>query len=173
MKTPISTRRRLGPALIAAIALALATASWFGLSWMNTAGGDTLAGGRARDAALIAGQQAITVFNTLDYHDAAAGLDRWEQSSTGALLDQIRSGRAQSTKAIQDAKTTTTGKVIQAALSSFDVQAGKAQIIAVVETAVTPVQGQAVTKRNRFLGQLDRDGDTWKLSSLQAVPIGQ
>lgn len=171
MTTLNPTRRGLARTLTAATVLALVTAGWFGLSWMNTAGGDTVV--RARDAAITAGQQAIANFNTLDYRDAPAGLDRWEQSSTGALLDQMRTGRAQSTKAIQDAKTMTVGKVIQAALSSFDDQAGKAQIIAVVETVVTPAQGQPVTKRNRYLGELARDGETWKLSSLQVVPIGQ
>lgn len=167
------TPRRLSYTLLVVIVVLLATIAWFAVSWATTARGDAATTGRARDTALAAGAQAMVNFNTLDYRNADAGLDAWEHSSTGDLRNQIRADREQSKKAIEGAKTVTEGTIVQAGLSNLDEKAGKAQIIAVVESVVTPDQGQPTTKRNRFLGDLALDGTEWKLASLQVVPIGQ
>jgi Mce-associated membrane protein len=173
VEPPAPERGVVNLVLAGLTAVALLVAGWFGVSWWNAAHDEGAALATDRDTAILAGQQAITNFNTLDYRDMDGGLDRWERSATGALLDQIRAGRVQSGQAIRAARTTTTGRVVQAALPSFDDQGGKAQIIAVVETIVTPENAAPVTKRNRFLGELTRADSGWKLSALQTVAIGQ
>ena len=66
----------------------------------------------------------------------------------------------------------TTSKVLDAAVSELDDRAGTAELIAVVESTVTPDGGQKVTKINRYLTKLTRTDDGWKLSQLGPLRAG-
>ena len=55
-----------------------------------------------RDAVLVDAQQAAINLNTLDHNNVAAGLDLWEQTSTGTLLEEFRSNRAEYEKVVTD-----------------------------------------------------------------------
>ena len=57
-------------------------------------------------------------------------------------------------------------------LTELDARAGKAHLIAVVETTVTPEGGQAVKKVNRYQTDLARTDAGWKLSALGPVAAG-
>ena len=141
-------------------------------SWWHADHSDSLGYGRARDSVVLAARQDIVVLNTLNYSAVDAGLQRWLGASTGTLHDQIAGVSAADKKSIAAAKTVTTGKVIDAAVTELDDRAGSATVIAAVEVTVTPTTGKATTKRNRFSATMTRVGTEWKLSDLQQVAVG-
>jgi Mce-associated membrane protein len=114
----------------------------------------------------------IANFNTLDYHQVNQGLDRWAQSSTGQLHDEVEKGRQANAQRIVQAKASTKATVLDAALTQFDPQAGKARMIAVVKVDVTPEGQPPAEKRNRYQADLTRTPDGWKLASLGPVAVG-
>ena len=123
----------------------------------------------ARDDALADGRAAVEVFNTLDYRDVDAGLDRWEAVATGELLAQVKSNRATSADQIRQARTATTAEILDAALAEFDEAAGTATLLAAVSVDVTQEGQEPVNKRTRVTATLERDGDDWKVSELSTA----
>ena len=173
MATDNQRRPRRGVvAASAALVAAVIAAGVFGVSWANAAGGESAAFATTRDDALESGRQAIVNFNTLDFKDVQHGLDLWVDSSTGPLRDEVQRGRQANAARIEQARTVTQGKVLDAALTELDDRAGKATMIAVVEITVTPENQQPLVKRNRYQAELTRDGDRWKLSNLGTVAVG-
>ena len=170
----ISGRRWLRDPLLAAAAALLAAvvafAAWSGWSWLSAP--RVPAAVPVRDQALRAGEQAVLNFNTLDYRTIAQGLKLWEQSSTGALHNEVVAGQAAFEQQILQAKTTTTARILDGALTGLNVQAGTASIIVAVQITVTPASGSAATKQSRLAGQLVRTPAGWKLSALGQVPVG-
>lgn len=167
-------KRRLDPLLAASAALPLAAAvfaGWSGWSWHSASHAPALAAGRARDEVLQAGEQAVQNFNTLDYRKVAQGLSLWEQSSTGGLRAQIVAGHAQFEQQIRQARTVTTAKILDAALTALNVRAGTASIIAAVQITVTAPHGSPVVKQSRQEGSLTRTPTGWKLSALGQAPV--
>ena len=159
-------------ALLAAavlLAVAFVAAAGFGVAW--AVGGSTGLADQ-RDEALGAGRVEIANFNTLDHHNVNEGLDRWAQSSTGPLHDEVEKGRQANAKRITDAKASTKAIVLDSALTQFDPQAGKARMIAVVKVNVAPEGQPPAEKRSRYQADLVRTGDGWKLSSLGPVAVG-
>jgi Mce-associated membrane protein len=125
-----------------------------------------------RDTALQQGTNAVIAFNTLDHKNVEAGLKRWEEYSTGPLHDEIRKSHEDYATKIQQAKSSTTAKVLDSGLTELDPQAGKAKMIAVVQVTVTIDGQKPSTKQDRYQAELTREGDTWKLSNLGTVPVG-
>jgi Mce-associated membrane protein len=154
------------------VVVAAGFAAFFGWSWWSAAHDESLQFSRDRDTVLQQGQQDIVNFNTLDYHNVDNGLNRWLDASTGQLHDEIQQGRDDSKKRIQDAKTTTSAKVVDAAVTQLDDRAGTATLIALVDTVVSPDGGQAVTKRNEFQAAMTRTPSGWKINALGPVPVG-
>jgi Mce-associated membrane protein len=159
-------------ALAGVLVLAAAVFAGWSLWSLKDASAGVPAYSQARDAALQAGEQAVQNFSSLDYRTVGAGLDLWEQSSTGSLRAEIVAGRAQFEKQIQAAKTITTAKVLDAALTTLDTRAGRATLIVAVQITVTPVHGSPAVKQNRLAAQLTRTASGWKLSALGQVPVG-
>ena len=149
--------------LLAAIAFAVIA----GVSWLGAPRASGYA--QSRDQALRAGEQAVLNFNTLDYRTVASGLRLWEQSSTGALHAQVVAGSAAFEQQIRQARTVTTAKLLDAALTSLN--ARTATIIVAMQITVTPASGAAATKQNRLEGELTRTPSGWKLSALSQVPV--
>jgi Mce-associated membrane protein len=147
------------------------TAGWTGWSWWSAAHDDSLRYSHTRDEVLRTAEQAIQNLNTLDYRTAESGIDLWVESTTGALRDQLNQGRQNFLTQIQKAKTITTAKILDGAVTELDDRAGKASVIVAIELTVTPATGRPTTKRERLAGQLTRTGSTWKLSSIGQVPV--
>lgn len=167
-------KRHIDPLRAASAVLPLAAAvfaGWSGWSWHSASHSAALAASRARDDALQAGEQAVQNFNTLDYRKVRQGLNLWEQSSTGGLRAEIVAGQAQFERQVVQARTVTSAQVLDAALTSLNIRAGTATIIAAVQITVTPAQGAPVVKQNRLEGVLTRTADGWKLSALGQVPV--
>ncbi|WP_020668693.1 hypothetical protein [Amycolatopsis nigrescens] len=158
-------------AALSAAVLALGAAGWFGYSWWDAGQDDGIQRGIAREGVLQAAQQGVLTFNTLDFHQAAAGYDRWLEASTGTLRDELAKDTANGVKRIEEAKTVSTAKILDAAVTELDDGASTAKVIASVETVVTPDGGTPVTKHSRLLAGLTRTGDAWKLDALSPVPV--
>jgi len=155
--------------LVAALALVVAAAAcagWFGWSWYSAAHSPALADARARDIVLADAQQEVLNFNTLDYHQASAGLTLWLDSSTGALHSQLSADLQSEVKLVQGKKTITTAKILDAAVTQLDTTAGTASVMVAVDVTVTPAQGSPFSERESEIGQLTRTASGWKLSAL-------
>ncbi len=152
------------------LAIAAVFAAWAGLSWLTAPRAPALA--QTRDQALREGEQAVLNFNTLSYRYVTQGVQLWEQSSTGALHSEIAAGRSAFEQQIKQAKSVTTAKILDAALTSLDFRAGKASVIVAMQITVTPAHGAAATKQSRQEGVLTLTPSGWKLSSLEQVPVG-
>jgi Mce-associated membrane protein len=159
-------------AALVLVILAAAFAGWASWSWYSAAHSGPPASAQLRDQVLQAGEQAAQNLNTLDYRRVAQGLALWEQSSTGALHDEIVAGRAQFTHDIQQTKTITTARILDGALTSLNTRGGTASFIVAVQITVSPAKGTAVTKQSRLAGRLARTPQGWKLSALGQVPVG-
>jgi Mce-associated membrane protein len=154
---------------IVLVVVAAAFAGWAAWSWSRTASAEG-AYADTRQEVLRVGEQGIANLTTLDYQRIDEGLDRWLESSTGALRDSLLQGRDDSRKQLEAGKSTTVGKVVDAAVTELD--QNSAQVIAAVEITVTPADGSPTVKRNRFEAGLDRTESGWKLSSLRSVAVG-
>jgi Mce-associated membrane protein len=157
-------------ALVLAL-LAAGTAGWTGWSWWSATHDDSLRYSQTRDEVQRTAEQAVQNLNTLDYRTAESGIDLWIASTTGTLHDQLNQGRQNFLAQIQKAKTVTTAKILDGAVTELDDRAGKASVIVAIELTVTPANGRPTTKRQRLAGQLTRAGSTWKLSSIGQVPV--
>jgi Mce-associated membrane protein len=159
-------------AALALLLLAATSAGWFGWSWYRAEQAGPSPYAQTRDRVLQAGEQAVQNFSTLDYRRVSRGLSLWEQSSTGALHSQIAARSAQFEQQVQAARTITTAKILDGALTALNIRAGTARIIVAVQITVIPATGTPVVKQNRLEGQLTRTPSGWKLSALGQVPVG-
>lgn len=165
--------RALPPRLavsLAAFVVALACAAWFGWSW-HSASAAPVAGAQQRDTALADGEQAVQNFNTLDYRHVDQGLQLWLQSSAGALHSQVQRSRASFAQQVEQARTITTARVLDGALTALNTRTGTASIVVALQITVTPPKGTPVTKRSRLLGQLSRTAGGWRLTQIGQVPV--
>ena len=164
---------RQNPLLVtssALLAVAVVFAAWAGWSWLSAPRAATDA--VVRDQALREGEQAVLNFNTLGYRTVTQGVKLWEQSSTGTLHSEIAAGQSSFEQQIEQAKSTTTARILDGALTALNTRAGTASIIVALQITVTPAHGAAVTKQSREEGVLTRTPSGWKLSSLAQVPVG-
>jgi Mce-associated membrane protein len=153
------------------VAAALAYAGWFGVSWWRAAG-DARDYATLRDEVLLVAEQGVVNLTTMDYTKFDEGMSRWRDSSTGALRESLVQDSATSRTRITELKTSTSGTVVDAAVTELDDRAGVASAIVAAEITVTEAGGQPAVRRNRFRVELTRTGDGWKLSALAAVPVG-
>jgi Mce-associated membrane protein len=165
-------RRWALPLSAVLVVLAAGYAAWAGVAWWSGSTGDGVEYSRERDEVLRVGQVGIANFTTLDHRKVDEDLARWMDSSTGDLRQEIETGKDTRKKQIQDARTVTTSRVLDAAVTELDDRAGQAHLIAVVETTVTPDGGQPVKKVNRYQTDLTRTDAGWKLSALGPVAAG-
>ena len=168
-------RRSRNPLVVAGVVLvvvAAAAALVFGLLWHNVSGGRDLATSQARDNALRAAEQGSINLTTLDYRNVAQGLDRWKQSTTGDLLSQLTQGDLVNTftKQAQQAKSVTTGKVLDGVVTELD--GDKAQAIVYMQVTVQSAGGKPTTKYVPLQWNLTNTSSGWKLSSLPTGSTG-
>ncbi|MBC6468578.1 hypothetical protein HKK74_24220 [Actinomadura alba] len=161
----------LAAALVPAV-IAASCAGWFGWSYYRAAHDDSLRYSQSRDEVLRAGEQAVQNLNTLDHRDVDRGLNIWLDSSAGELHQQITQGREQFEQQVRQAKTISTARILEGAVTELDDRAGKAGVIVAVQITVTPPTGTPTTKQSRLLGQLTRTSSGWKLTALGQAPIG-
>jgi len=168
-RRPVWTRDPLIVTASALLAAAVVFAAFSGWAWLSAPRASAAAPNR--DEALRAGEQAVLNFNTLDYRRVDQGLTLWAQSSTGALHRQVVAGRTTFEQQVRQARTVTTAKILDAALTSLNIGTGTARIIVALQITVLPATGAPVTKQSRLAGELNRTPTGWKLSALGQVPV--
>lgn len=169
-ESPGRPRRRLVDVLIL-VAAALVAASGL-IAWWHTEADDKPDPAATRDAVLIAAKQDIATMNTLDYRDIDGGLARWKSITTGLLHDQLSQVGPEDRRLLADQHKISTGRVVDAGV--LELADGSATVIAAVEVSVRDgrkADAQPTVKRNRFSADLVRVGGSWKLESLQQVPV--
>jgi Mce-associated membrane protein len=169
--TPEPVRRGRNPLVVAGAALvvvAVVCAGVFGGLWLKASHDDSLAFSRMRDDALRAAEQGSINLTTLDYRNVAEGLNRWKSSTTGGLYSQLTSGSLVSTftKQAQQAKSVTSGKVLDGVITDLDEHAGKASALIYMDVTVSASGAKPVEKRVPLQWQLTLTGSGWKLSGI-------
>ncbi|WP_181780563.1 hypothetical protein [Pseudonocardia pini] len=160
---------RRGRALQVAAAVALVAALVFGVLWLTTLTSSARSSAEVRDDVLVAARQAAISLNTLDHQDVDGGLDRWEQASTGAVLEEFRDNRAQYAEFVGQARRTTTATVSDAAVGELNEQAGIARVLVGVDVQVTPEGRPPLTTRQRLQLEMTHTDEGWKVSRLAPV----
>jgi Mce-associated membrane protein len=162
---------RVAMILVAALALiACVIAGWFGLSWYRIAHDESITVGMVRDAVLQDAQQAAINVNTLDYRQVQGGFALWEQSATGAALEEFRQNRDAYVRTVTESKTTSTARVREAAVAELNDRAGTARVLVGVDVTYTPEQREASCVRQRLQLQMKHTPEGWKVDQL--APIG-
>ncbi|HXA59154.1 MAG TPA: hypothetical protein VNW94_08345 [Streptosporangiaceae bacterium] len=154
------------------VVIAACGAAWFGWSWYSAAHDSSLSYSRVRDTVLRAGEQGVQNMNTLDYRNVNEGLSRWEQSSTGALNQELVAGTSTFMVQVQQARTISTAKILDGAVKELDEHAGQATVVVAVQITLVTPDGKSTIKENRMLAQLTRTPSGWKLSALGSPPVG-
>jgi Mce-associated membrane protein len=149
---------------------AAACAGWFTWSWLSAAHSGSLAVARTRDTVLQQAEQGVLNFNTLDYHQAAQGLQVWLASSTGELHAELSQNLSDEVKLVQQRKTITTARILDGAVTQLAVGPGTATVMVAVEVTVTPAKGSPFVESESEVGQLARTPSGWKLSALGYPP---
>ncbi|MDQ3761095.1 MAG: hypothetical protein M3460_05160 [Actinomycetota bacterium] len=166
-----------GPLRTATVVVALVTvvaftaAGWFGVSWYRAAHDKSLALGMAREAVLQDARQAALNLHTLDYRRVQDGLALWEQSAAGSLLTELRTNRNTYVRAITESATTTTARVLDAAVVSLDDRSGTAQVLVGVDVTSQSDQRDPSCAHRRVRLDMVRAGDAWKVGTL--APVGE
>ncbi|MFC5748185.1 hypothetical protein [Actinomadura rugatobispora] len=154
-------------ALVATAALFLAWSCW---TFWDMRQGEEQDTARDRDRAVTAAKQQIAVLNSMDARHLDQSLQRWQDSSTGPLHDELKRTRADSRQKIQKAGTSATGTVSDAALTALDHRTGSARVIATVRIEITRTGAAPTVQRKRYDAALTRTAAGWKLKSLTALP---
>jgi Mce-associated membrane protein len=157
--------------LVVAVAalIACAAAGWFGVCWYRAGHGKSFALGMDRDAVLRDAQEATFTLNTLDYHQVQDGLARWEHTAAGSLLTQLKANRDTYARAITDATTVTTAKVLDAAVVSLDERTGTARVLVAVDVTSQSEKGDPGCTHRRVQLDMIRAGNAWKAGALDPV----
>jgi Mce-associated membrane protein len=164
--------RRGAVATAVALAAALVLCGLSAWSYADTRGDGALSYGKARDAALSAGQRGVARLNTVDSAHVERDLDGWLGVTTGPLHDQLTRTHKSDAAAMKASGTSTRGTVTGAAVTELDTRAGTAKLIATVQVRLTPQSGTSTTDRKRFEADLSRTSGGWRLAALTAVPVG-
>lgn len=162
---------RVATIVVAVLALLVCVlAGWFGLSWFRAAHDDSIALGMVRDTALQDAQQAAINVNTLDHRRVQGGLELWEQSATGAALQEFRTNRDAYVRTVTESKTTSTARVRDAAAAELNERAGTARVLVGVDVTYSPEQRAASCVRQRLQLEMKRTPDGWKVEKI--APVG-
>ncbi|MHA6792694.1 hypothetical protein ACVGVM_04120 [Pseudonocardia bannensis] len=153
----------------ALLAIAAVAALVFGTLWVLALTDDSLDLASTRDVVLVDARQAAINLNTLDYRNVDSGLDLWEQSSTGSVLDEFRTNRAEYATFVSESKRATEAEVTDAAVAELDARAGSARVLVGVDVTVRPEGQDPILTRQRLQLEMTRTDDGWKVSKLAPV----
>ncbi|MGH3921979.1 MAG: hypothetical protein ACRDTT_03755, partial [Pseudonocardiaceae bacterium] len=162
---------RVATMVVAVLALlACGLAGWFGVSWFRAAHDESIALGTVRAAALLDAQQAAINVNTLDHRRVQDGLELWEQSATGAALEEFRTNRDDYVRTVTNSKTTSTARVHNGVVAELNDLAGTARVLVGMDVTYTPEQREASCVRQRLQLEMQRTPHGWKIEKI--APIG-
>ncbi|OLT11531.1 hypothetical protein BJF78_04690 [Pseudonocardia sp. CNS-139] len=156
-------------ALVALVALAAVAALFFGARWVLALNDEGIELAADRETVLMDARQAAINLNSLDYRNVAAGLDLWEQTSTGALLEEFRANRGEYEQVVTEARRVTVATVQDAAVAELDVRAGIARVLVGLDVEVRPEGQDPVVTRQRLQLEMTRTAEGWRASRVAPV----
>jgi Mce-associated membrane protein len=168
---PARRRPMLTPVTVLAVLVTIAAlaALFFGTRWALAVTDDGLELATQREAVLVDARQSAINLNTLDFSNVAAGLDLWEQTSTGPLLDEFRANRAEYEQVVTQSRRVTQAEVKDAAVAELDVRAGIARVLVAVDVTVRPEGQEPIVTRQRLQLEMTRTDQGWKASRVAPV----
>jgi Mce-associated membrane protein len=110
----------------------------------------------------------MTGFTTLDPFHANAYVDRVLAQSTGDFAKDYRDKHNQVLIQIAQAEPTK-GTILDAGVERWNDDGSAIVLVATDVTFKTPDQKQILDNTNRWVVTAQREGDQWKISSLQQV----
>lgn len=152
------------------VVLSCVAAGWYGVSWYRAAHDSSLDLAQTRDTVLRSAQQAAINLNTMDHRSVERGLDLWEQSATGDVLEEFRDNRDGYAQAITEARLRTEATVVDGAVAELDDRAGTARVLIGLDVTVIPDQGERSVARQRLHLEMRRTEAGWKVHLI--APIG-
>ncbi|GAA4817950.1 hypothetical protein ACFQ0K_09405 [Nocardioides caeni] len=163
-------RRPSRPVIIAAVLVALLLAGGIAINrgvmpWQD--GGD---GAADRAAALTAARTAATTLTTLDAAAPEESVAAWAEVTTGELAEAVGAGEADFQKLITSGGFDTSSTIQEAAVATFDGDAGVAEVLVAIDVQLTPQRGQGTTERLSLAVTVEEVDDSWKASAL--APLG-
>jgi Mce-associated membrane protein len=161
-------------AAAAVAALGLVGVVVFGALWWLADHGPAAQTAAARDEAVAAARQIAVDLQSLDTDTVDKGLDAWQASATGPLLEEFTNGRQQYAEQMRQTRTNTTARVVELALADFNPDAGTARAIAAMDVKTTQdINGTTslpVTRQVRIQLDLVRMPDAgWKAAAASAI----
>jgi Mce-associated membrane protein len=155
--------------LTIAVAVAAVVTVVMGGLWVMTLNDDGRELAQARDAVLVDARQAAININSLDSGNVDAGLDLWEQSSTGTMLEEFRANREEYGRLVAESGRTTSATVPDAAVAELDLRAGTARVLVGVDVEVTVAGQEPQLVRQRLQMEMTRTGEGWKAERAEIV----
>lgn len=113
-------------------------------------------------------QAFMTGFTTLDPFNANAYMDRVLAQATGDFAKQYHDKKNQILIQVAQAEPTR-GTILAAAVERWNDDGSANVLVATDVTYKTPDQKQILDNTNRWVVTAQREGDQWKISSLQQV----
>lgn len=168
----MSSRRNtalLAGALVLAL-VAAGFAAWFGFSLWQAGDDGSTNYARARDEVNRVGVGAIKNFTTLDYTKPDEYFRNIASSTTSQLRDDLIQSKDKYRKLLVAAKARTEGTVLDSAVTSLDLKAGTAKMIAAVDATITRQNGRPTSQRRWMELGLDHTDAGWKVSKLLGAP---
>jgi len=170
------TLRRMRVGVVAVVLLGLAVAAlalW--QPWAGTPAGTKASqwAAQQRDTATQVATEGLLSLNTIDHRRIGATVDRWAGITTGALSHDVRTGRAEVVRRARHDRTVASARLVQAAFTAFDAEAGTATVIAVLEISASKAGAKPTTTRNRFRVLVQREGGRWKLAYFETLAVQQ
>lgn len=154
--------------LLAVLAVgAVGAAGWSGYQWWQAANGDEAQTQEARDTALRVAKELAVTLATSDSAHPEDSLHSWQAAATGPLLDKLRQDSSRYVSDMKRAASTSNARVVDAALTELDADAGTATAIAALDVTQTPLapNGRATVQKPRMKLTLDRTDAGWKVAS--------
>jgi Mce-associated membrane protein len=110
----------------------------------------------------------MTGFTTLDPFHANAYVDRISAQSTGDFAKQYHDKQNQILIQVAQAEPTK-GTTLDAGVERWNDDGSATVLVATTVTYKSPDQKQLIDNTNRWVVTAQREGDQWKISSLQQV----
>lgn len=159
---------RVVTVLLAVFAVgAVGTAGWSGYQWWQAVNGNEAQALETRDAALRVAKEMAVTLATSDSAHPEDSLHSWQAVATGPLLDKLRQDSAQYVGDMKRAASTTNARVVDAALTELDPDAGTATAIAALDVTQTPLatNGRPTMQKPRMKLTLNYTDAGWKVAS--------
>jgi Mce-associated membrane protein len=110
----------------------------------------------------------MTGFTTLDPFNANAYMDRVLAHATGDFAKQYRDKQNEILIQVAQAEPTK-GTTLDAGVERWNDDGSASVLVATAVTYKSPDQKQVIDNTNRWVVTAQREGDQWKISSLQQV----